>query len=383
MRQLAIVALLTHACVSAACTKTDSAPSAGSARAVPPADQASEDPATGPANAPAAPATPVTLTPLPPLRPLAELACGKLPMRLASAPLSLLAGRLHMQSLEGARLQARGHSIMAAPEADEVETRVFLEHQGQKLVIMTHESLQLANALSAEAAVAAIEPMVFTPGARLTAHALPTADARLRAVAVVPEALDLSDTEAVFVLGVVTAHPDGAAQLQAYYVDPAAGASGRACTDMALHVAQTLRAGERTLVRSAGERALPGPGNLHIRVEQDWVLTTQEGPDFFVHRLQKLVPLGQITPEIGVYVGHHPSRPKEPQDATLPGRLFGKAITWAGPSAEASQRQARQIITELPGGNGLQVHVWMVAASQAGLATVQAVAESLRVGAKP
>jgi hypothetical protein len=383
MRQLAIVALLAHACASAACTKTDPAQSAGSARAVPSAGQPSEDPAAAPTSGAAAPVAMEKLPDLPPLRPLGELACGKLPTRLASAPLSLLAGRLQIQPLEGARLQARGHSIMAAPEADEVETRVFLEHEGQKLVIMTHESLQLAGALSAASAVAAIEPMVFTPGAKLTAHALPTADARLHAVAVVPAALDLSDGEAVFVLGVVTALPDGTAQLQAYYVDPAAGAAGRACTDVALHVARTLRAGERTLVRSAGERALPGPGNLHIRVAQDWVLTTQEGPDFFVHRLLQLVPLGQTAPEIGVYVGHHPRRPEQPEPATLPGRLFGKAVTWAGPSAEASQRQVRQLIAELPGGEGLQAHVWMVAANQAGLAAVQAMAESLRVGSQP
>lgn len=381
MRLLAILAPLVLTCASAACTRTDPAQSAGSARVVAPTDQPSGNDTTAQAaDAPPAPATPVT--PLPPIKPLAELTCGKLPMRLASAPVSLLAGRLHLRPLEGGRLQARGHSIMAAPEADEVETRVFLEHQGQKLVIMTHESLQLAGALSAETAVAAIEPMVFAPGARLTAHALPTADERLRAVAVVPETLDLSDGEAVFVLGVVAVHPDGAAQLQAYYVDPAAGASGRACTEAALHVAQTLRAGERTLVRSAGERAFPGPGNLHIRVERDWVLTTQEGPDFFVHRLQQMVPLGQPAPQIGVYVGHHPSGPRQPEPAKLPGRLFGQAITWAGPSAEPGKPQVRQIVTALPGSNALQVHVWMVAPSLASLPAVQAITESLRV-AKP
>ena len=382
MRQLAILAILVLACASAACPRTDPAQSAGSARTVTPADNASEDGAAArPADAPSAPATAVKA--LPPLAPLAELGCGKLPMRLASEPLSLLAARLHLRPLEGARVQARGHSIMSAPEADEAETRIFLEHEGQKLVIMTHDSLQLASALSAETAVAAIEPMVFTPGAKLTAHALPTADQRLRAVAVIPEALDLSDGEAVFVLGVVAVHPDGTAQLQAYYVDPVAGASGRACTEAALHVAQTLRAGERTLVRSAGERALTGPGNLHIRVEQDWVMTTQQGPDFSVYRLQRLVPLGQAVPQIGVYVGHHPSRQDKPAEQKLPGRLFGKEITWAGPSAEATRPQVREIVVAVPGGNGLQAHVWMVAPSLASLAAVQAMAESLRVGSKP
>jgi hypothetical protein len=382
MRQLAIIATLVLACASAACTRTDPAQSAGSARTVTPADKPSEDGAAAvPADGISAQATAVKA--LPPLRPLAELACGKLPMRLASEPVSLLAARLHMRPLDGARIQARGHSIMSAPEADEVETRVFLEHEGQKLVIMTHDSLQLAGALSAEAAVAAIEPMVFTPGAKLAAHALPTADERLRAVAVIPETLDLSDGEAVFVLGVVTAHPDGTAQLQAYYVDPVAGASGRGCTEAALHVAQTLRAGERTLVSRAGERALTGPGNLHIRVEQGWVLTTQEGPDFSVYRLQQLVPLGQAVPQIGVYVGHHPSRQDKPTEEKRPGRLFGKKITWAGPSAEATKPQVREIIVAVPGGNGLQAHVWMVAPSLPSLAAVQAMAESLRVGSKP
>jgi hypothetical protein len=382
MRQLAIIAILVLAGASAACTRTDPAQSAGSARTVTPVDHASEDGAAArPADGSSAPATPVKA--LAPIRPLAELGCGKLPMRLASEPVSLLSARLHVRPLEGARVEARGHSVMSAPQPDETETRIFLEHEGQKLVIMTHESLQLAGTLSAEAAVAAVEPMVFTPGAKLAAHALPTADERLRAVAVIPEALDLSDGEAVFVLGVVAVHPDGTAQLQAYYVDPVAGASGRACTEAALHVAQTLRAGERTLVHSAGERALTGPGNLHIRVEQGWVLTTQEGPDFFVHRLQQLVPLGQAAPQIGVYAGHHPSRQDKPADEKLPGRLFGKEITWAGPRTEAKQPQVREIVVEAPGGNGLQVHVWMVAPSLASLAAVQAMAESLRVGSKP
>jgi hypothetical protein len=98
--------------------------------------------------------------------------------------------------------------------------------------------------------------------------------------------------------------------------------------------------------------------------------------------LQQLVPLGQPAPQIGVYVGHHPSATREPEPAKLPGRLFGQAITWAGPSAEPGKPQVRQIVTALPGGDGLQVHVWMVAPSLASLPGVQAMAESLRV-AKP
>ena len=66
--------------------------------------------------------------------------CGVLTAKPpAVEAIPLLGGRLVVRPLEGARDEAAGSSIMGAPEPSAIETRVILEAEGEKLVLMAWE----------------------------------------------------------------------------------------------------------------------------------------------------------------------------------------------------------------------------------------------------
>jgi len=64
---------------------------------------------------------------------------GPAGLALEATPVEVLAGRLTVQVPQGMRLEARQASIMAAPEAGEDESRLVLDHQGVRLVVMVYE----------------------------------------------------------------------------------------------------------------------------------------------------------------------------------------------------------------------------------------------------
>ena len=58
----------------------------------------------------------------------------------------LLNNRLSISIPKGAKNEARGHNIMAAPEANESETRLVFEDGEKKLVVMAWELFRRASA---------------------------------------------------------------------------------------------------------------------------------------------------------------------------------------------------------------------------------------------
>jgi len=60
--------------------------------------------------------------------------------------LDLLNNRLSISMPKGTKNEARGHSIMAAPEANENETRLVFEDGEKKLVVMAWELFRKAGA---------------------------------------------------------------------------------------------------------------------------------------------------------------------------------------------------------------------------------------------
>jgi len=150
----------------------------------------------------------------------------------------------------------------------------------------------------------------------------------LEAYQVLPEALDTS-TEAVFVYGLYVVSPDRTVQHLAFYVNPAAAEEG--CTDLAMRSAATLRAGERTLDRSARTwelvSGLPNR-NLQLALPAGHSVITQQGPDFWVHRIFRITDFGSRGPSGLIYFGGHPS-PFHPADAQpFDAPLLGESATW-------------------------------------------------------
>ena len=96
-------------------------------------------------------------------------------------------------------------------------------------------------------------------------------------------------------------------------------------------MAETIAPGTKTLDTTGGDRELSAfskTKSVFASIPQGYAITTQHGPDFIVHHINKIVRFGDENASIGVYLGDHPSNKRDgfvEQEKTA---LFGKSVSW-------------------------------------------------------
>jgi len=299
-------------------------------------------------------------------------------------PLLLLAGRLSMKMPPGSRLEARQASIMAAPEASQDESRVVLDAGPERLVVMVNEVFALAGA-DFETVVRK-EASSSTGDVRFKVEALKTGSPKLKAWALVPS--KLAGGEANLVLASYLAAPDGTVQLVRFYVNPAGAKDARGCAALARAVHATLLPGARKLARQGGVRELGGHAKLQVTTPRGYVATLQPGPDFEVHHLRKLAPMGTPGPSLGVYIGGHPSFQHKQRGGVDPkqvkqrkGRLLGAKTTWY--EWRISAKPPRTMVEAIAPAGRMRLHVFASGGNAAELAELLKIAESIKLKGAP
>jgi len=248
----------------------------------------------------------------------ADPSCGGFDrMPWASAPVALMGDHLRITPVAGLVPLARSHDIMGAPPPDEAETRLFLEEDGRKLVVFAFE-LDRTPGADVESEVRAFASL---DGFAIARRKL---DSGLEVVFATPPGLT-ADGEAVLVDSAFALHPDGTMQWIQVFINPAVDPKP-GCPALVRRMLESLAAGERTLPLAGGPREL-GDG-IVLDVPPDHTLVTEDGPDFTVHRLSPLLPLGQSHASLGIYVGHHPSWGPDSSAETRPTTLLGKPVVW-------------------------------------------------------
>lgn len=299
-------------------------------------------------------------------------ALGKL--EPAAATTDLLAGRLRVRVPKAARVEPRGHSIMAAPQSVQHETRVMLDAEKERLVIM---AVELFETVGADLLAAVRKDVADWPQPpAVEALTLP----ELRAVTVAPATHDLK-REAILILSVYVASADSTVQNVSFYVNPAGGGDVKGATALARRIAATITAGPTKLQSSAGVRPLSG--GLSVTLPEGFSATQQPGPDFSVHHLRKLTPLGQPPARIGIYIGGHPSYQYRQMDEAQPpvkkstGKLLGKDIEWHSWTRGKTPTEVTTMEAIAPLGGPLKLHVFLNAATEAELSALRKVVESM------
>ena len=308
---------------------------------------------------------------------------------LSDTPTGLLAGRLSARFPAGAVLEARRRGIMSAPEADERETRVVWTSGERKIVVMVYEQLETAgDDLRKDVADVVKTWDEAKPDAFAVAD-FPLRDAKLRACAVTPAAID-PEREAVFIFGLFTATDDRAIQHIAVYANPEAAKEAAGCTALARKIAGTVAPGGRALVRAAGRRTLhEAEGRrLTIEVPEGFVTTSQKGPDFKVTSIAQLVPIGKPRAVVGAYLGGHPRYHYERADAPSPvveepGKLLDKDVIWHVWSEKRGAVETRfvEAIFALPDSREHLLHVFASAPEAEGLKALRAALGTMRLEA--
>jgi hypothetical protein len=314
-------------------------------------------------------------------------------LALEKRPLPLLGGRLLLRVPAGMRPEARQASIMAAPEAGEDETRLVLDHAGVRLVVMAHELYARAGVDLLGSVQAEVEAGWGDAAEGCKLERLKLAHP-LEAVVNTPPAPD-GKRSANLVLGVYVKGADGLVQFLAFYVSPEGVPASQAWAGLGRRMAASLTAGARKLELAAGTRQLKGQSGhgLEFQVPAGSSLIRQAGPDFVVHHLRLLAPLGEAGPSCGVYQGGHPGFQHRQQGVppgqvrVEPGELLGQKTDWQ--RWALAGRHVLEAIAPLPTGHGdghghahgprEMVHVFCSAGSAEALTPLAATLRTLKV----
>jgi hypothetical protein len=240
----------------------------------------------------------------------------------------VLAGRLTVRVPPQARLQTVRRNIMAPEESPEELTQIVMDVGSEKLILVAAEVFEIAGADFEEAVrrELAPDPIKLEPW---------TAQAPVRVLAysfVDPK----EPAKANMLMAVFVAQADGTVQHVAFYVDPGPAQKFADNAALARRIAASITPGNRMLDSAAGQRRLAtgsAGSELVAKLPNGYVATMERGPDFLVHHLTKLTPLGSKRCRLSLYLGDHPSfnparMANSPNVNKSPATLLGKQVEW-------------------------------------------------------
>jgi hypothetical protein len=311
-------------------------------------------------------------------------------LKPALKPSDLLDGRLTVRVPAQAKAYALERSIMAAPEAASETTRIVIDSGPQRLVILAYELFARTGQGGQE-----FEQGVRKDCARLPMKVMveswPLA-APLRAFVYFPVTPTL-DKEANLLMGVYAAQADGTVQHVAFFFSRSTRLEYDNTRVLAKSIARTIAPGPRGLNSAAGERefsAYSAKNAIFATVPDGYVVTLQPGPDFIVHHVRKIVPLGETAESLGVYLGDYPSSNRQGFKEAGTAILFGKQAKWY--EKEDPQNGEKAFFTSAiiplgePNPQGERVmpsfaDVFLSAGDRAGIEELKKIAATLRIGA--
>lgn len=249
-----------------------------------------------------------------------------------------------------------------------METRIFLGDGDKQLVVISEELGALAPASLPEKLKAASPRLAQ---ANFHETKLPSG---LQVVLVTHDQLPATGN-AVPLAHAFSTLPDGTLQATRIFASPAVLSDGsdgsKGCVDFAVRILTTLAPGKGSLNLSAGARALGD--RFELAVPQGTLVAPQPGPDFNVYRVLVVRELGTPAPQMGIYVGTHPTYTPEPNAKPIPGKVLGKSVTWLETTANGVVE--RETLVELP---DVSVHLFMAASDVTDADALTKTASTLR-----
>lgn len=294
----------------------------------------------------------------------AEPACGGFEQRaLQSTTAPLLNDRLKFRAPEGATPHPPSTNVPLADAATVMETRVSLADGDKRLTVISEELGALAPAALVER-LKANSPRLAQATFRETT--LPSGLEVVFATHPLPPAV-AGDVPLVHAFSTL---PDRTLQATRVVVNPEVmAAGGTGCVDLAVRILSTLAPGKRSLDLSAGTRKL---GRFELDVPGGTLIAQQQGPDFDLYRVLVVRELGTPAPQLGIYVGGHPSYSVESNAKKVPGEVLGRSVTWFETTTNAVERET---LIELP---ETSLHLFLAASNASDAEALTKTASTLR-----
>lgn len=275
----------------------------------------------------------------------------------------LLGDRLELQVPDSMRNEPRAVDIMSAAPSTAREARLVLDTLG-RLVLFAQDLRELGTD-----DLLADWGQVIDPGGagafRIERLPRRRGSDRIRYVKTSRD----PGARAIFLQGLLVRLPDdGLVRIDAF-VDPAAYRHVEAFDSLVMRIFSSAKAGPGRLDRGprvdtlhlmSGERVV-------VRSPRDQVVSTEQGADFLVHRVDRLVPLLSASrPQLILYSGAHPSPfAKElgfgaAQRKEVPGTFLGSEMSWDHYRDTDGALQLMEFVTGEAGGDALRTHIALI-----------------------
>jgi len=300
------------------------------------------------------------------------------------APVSLLSGRLTVSMPAGSRIEARSQNIMAAPEANESETRVVFEDGGRKMVLMSWELFQLAGKHFEEEVAKRLNAWGKE---EKTAFTIAKAGGATWGAAAKPND---SDGDAILYAAAFFRHEDNSVQQLAVYFNPEFHRTPERCRQLAAGIMASIASGKRGLNLEGGKHSfshLDADHRLILVLPPRWAYSTNVGVDFLVHNLREVTDFGTEPKSIGIYVGGHPGfqheqiNEAERVQKIRKSPLFGKDQSWIEYGTKTSGApRAIETISLIPSKSGeLSIHIFTSGTDEEGIGELLKIAATARI----
>jgi hypothetical protein len=301
----------------------------------------------------------------------------------------LLEGRLFVCMPKGSIEEPRGCDIMSAQISVLEETRIVLESDSRKIVLMVHEIFAIAGGDFAKIARERIAHWEQRGVGTLAIEE--RSRSGLKAVRFTPEKL-LFRGDAGLAGGAYIMLPDRTVVVLAVYANEAAGSDVNGCLALADGILSTVSPGDRKL-NTAGRLGFLETTEEGREIEVDippaWIITCRYGMSFLIYRVMEMAPFGRERKRkwIGIYIGGHPSF--EHDDETGEGEvtrvsdyLLGKRTEWVIHEVkvdDGTKYLCREAM--VPAGEterGFYVHVFMNAPDREGISRLMEIVDTMR-----
>ncbi len=307
---------------------------------------------------------------------------AKLPL---NKQVKLLNGRLSATLPQSAKIEARGHNIMAAPEAEEDETRVVVEAGKEKLVLIVNELYALAGKDFAENAAKYMSQFQQEKNQWLISKVPSSSKKGLSYVRATQQgAQESKSNDSHLLVMAIVANKDGTVQLCSVYANDLAYKDWSKLTITVDQILDSLASGSRSLKLTA--RTVPAGilEGLTIKVPGNVATSIQRGVDFTVLHCDELKELGSPETSLGIYCGGWPSFYPPENARKVQDYILGKKIEWLegaiASGADKGKRFSAQALVPVftnKTGYTYQAHLFIKSPDQSGVERMKQIARTL------
>ena len=245
---------------------------------------------------------------------------------LSPEPVSMLGDRIRMQLPEGTLIEPRYIEQFMRESCVEDETKATLALGGVRLRFEAQMLFQTAGDDFEDSLAKLLEQDKELYSAASTELIRNESDSRLYLTTLKPSP---AKSACACLHSAWVIHPDHLVEVVHGYVMDAAPSEYENYRTLIADSLKTIKPGPARL--NIGPRTVRFSG-IELTLPDGYGVTSYLGPDFLVHRVQRVVPLGQPVPSLGVYDGSFPNMFHGDSGVTTVesyrARLFGKKVKW-------------------------------------------------------